>query len=402
MVAPPPMRSRTLPRHQLSKGARLAAGALVLTAAAAIGGCSSASSSPAPSSASRSAGPPGKGATTIGFVMVGEENDQGYNQAVYTASQQVKHDLGVKTLLAANVPETTQATSAMQAMVNEGAKVIFATSYGYYPFALAFAKTHPNVVVIHQGGDFTGPGIPRNFGTYWGEAFEPVSLGGMAAGAITKSNKLGFVYAFPIGQTIDNVNAFELGAQLLNPKATTYTEATSNWCDPLKQKTAASALLSQGADVLSQHQDCQATVVEAARGARASVVGYHYNASDLDSSGWLTGSVWKWAPVYDAIAKIAIAGAFTGSKYNGNWLGSFKQNDNPLTLASFGPRVDSSLQGKIMAKLATYKTGVSIFKGPIYCNNGRLLVPAGVTPTYQQINSFNCFVKGVVGTVGKS
>ena len=153
----------------------------------------------------------------------GEESDQGYNQAVYeaakaTASRGVK----VQAVYAANIPETTQVTATMQSWSDEGVKVIFATSYGYYPFALAFAKSHPSVVVLHQGG-LQRREDPGNFGTYWGEAFEPVSLGGMAAGAVTKSNKLGFVYAFPIRQTIDNVDAFELGAQLVNPKAVTYT-----------------------------------------------------------------------------------------------------------------------------------------------------------------------------------
>ncbi|HEX3873359.1 MAG TPA: BMP family ABC transporter substrate-binding protein [Solirubrobacteraceae bacterium] len=389
-------RARRLKSHAVRAVAALAVAGLAA-------GCSSASSSSAPSTGGGSSSAPGKGASTVGFIMVGEENDQGYNQAVYTAAQAASKDLGVKPLLAANVPETTQVTATMQAMVNEGAKVIFATSYGYYPFALAFAKSHPSIVIVHQGGLFTGPGkIPANFGTYWGEAFEPVSLGGMAAGATTKSDKLGFVYAFPIAQTIDNIDAFELGAQLTNPKAVTYTEATSEWCDPLKQKTAAAALLSQGADVLSQHQDCQSTVIEAAKAGGASVVGYHYDASDLDPTGWLTGSAWQWAPVYESIAKTAIAGSFTGSRYNANWVGTFQADDNPLGLASFGPKVDASLQSRITAKLATYKTGASIFKGPITCNNGKTLVPAGVTPTYAQINAFDCFVKGVVGTVPKS
>jgi basic membrane protein A and related proteins len=344
----------------------------------------------------------GKGASKVGFIMVGEENDQGYNQAVYEATLKVKKKLGVQTVLAANVPETTQVTATMQAMVNEGVQVIFATSYGYYPFALAFAKSHPSVIVLHQGGDFVGKKIPPNFGTYWGEAFEPVSLGGMAAGAVTKTNKLGFVYAFPISQTIDNIDAFELGAKLIDPKAVTYTEATSEWCDPLKQKTAAAALLSIGADVLTQHQDCQSTVIEAAKAAGADVVGYHYDAQDLDHSGWLTGSEWEWAPLYESILKTIRAGHFTGSRYNANWVGTFQAGDNPLQLAPFGPKVSKSMQAKIEAKLASYKNGASIFKGPIKCNNGKTLVPAGVTPTYAQINDFDCFVRGVVGTVPKS
>jgi basic membrane protein A len=334
-------------------------------------------------------------AGTVGFIMVGSESDEGYNEAVYQAAERVKKQLGVKVLLAANVPETQQVTTVMTQMVDAGAKIIFATSYGYQQYAYAFALSHPDVLILHQGGTYTKK-FPANLGTYFGEAYDPVALGGMAAGAVTKSNKLGFVYAFPIPQTVDNVDAFELGAQKIDPAAKTYTVATSEWCDPLKQKTAASALLSVGADVLTQHQDCQATVIEAAKAAKVKVVGYHYNASALDPSGWLTGSVWNWAPLYESIIKTARAGSFTGSKYNANFIGTFADGDNPLTLAPFGSSVPASVKPKIMAEEAKLKAGGSIFTGPIYCANGKLLVPAGKVATPAAINQFTCFVKGVV------
>jgi simple sugar transport system substrate-binding protein/basic membrane protein A len=340
---------------------------------------------------------PWAGAKTVGFITVGENSDEGYNEAVYTASQKVKADLGIKVLTAANVPETQQVTTVMQQMVDQGAKIIFATSYGYQTYAYAFAKAHPDVLVLHQGGTYTGK-FPANLGTYFGEAYDPVSLGGMAAGSVTKTNKLGFVYAFPIPQTVDNVDAFELGALKTDPKAKTYTVATSEWCDPLKQKSAAAALLSAGADVLSQHQDCQSTVIEAAKAAGVSVVGYHYDAQSLDPTGWLTGSEWNWAPLYESIIKTAQAGHFTGSKYNANFIGTFASGNNPLELAPFGPKVSAATQAKILAYEKVLKSGGSIFTGPIYCNTGKLLVPAGQTATAAEINQFTCFVKGVVAS----
>jgi simple sugar transport system substrate-binding protein/basic membrane protein A len=341
---------------------------------------------------------PWAGAKTVGFITVGENTDEGYNEAVYTASQKVKSDLGIKVLTAANVPETQQVTAVMQQMVDQGAKIIFATSYGYQNYAYAFALAHPNVLVLHQGGTYTKK-FPANLGTYFGEAYDPVSLGGMAAGAATKTNKLGFVYAFPIPQTVDNVDAFELGALSVNPKAKTYTVATSEWCDPLKQKSAATALISEGVDVLTQHQDCQSTVIEAAKAAKIDVVGYHYDASALDPSGWLTGSMWNWAPLYESIIKTAQAGKFTGSQYNANFIGTFSSGNNPLELAPFGPSVSKATQTKILAEEAALKApGGTIFKGPIYCNTGKLLVPAGQTATPAEINQFTCFVKGVVAS----
>ena len=64
--------------------------------------------------------------------------------------------------------------------------------------------------------------MPPNAGTYFGTVYEPVYLAGIAAGQLTESNKLGYVYAFPIPQTIANINAFELGAQSVNPDVETY------------------------------------------------------------------------------------------------------------------------------------------------------------------------------------
>jgi basic membrane protein A len=396
-----PGSGRPFSRNRLV-GVALALTVTVLAAACGSNAKSSTGSSTTAGSASAAAAS-STASLTIGFIMVGNRNDYGYNQAVYTASQSVGKDLpGVKVLTADNIPENSTVTQTMQAMVDQGAKVIFATSYGYFSYALAFAQSHPSVIVLHQGGYQNGA-FPPNFGTYWGEAFEPVSLGGMAAGAVTKSDKLGFVYAFPISQTIANIDAFELGAQSVNPSAKTYIVNTSNWCDPLKQKEAATALLSQGVDVLTQHQDCQATVIEAAKGAGKYVVGYHYDAESLDPSGWLTGSAWNWAPVYEAIVKTVQSGSFTGSKYNANWVGTFADKDNPLQLASFGSSVPSDVQAKITAEdSALQQPGASVFKGPIYCQDGSTLFAAGVVPTYAQINNINCLVKGVVGTLPKS
>jgi simple sugar transport system substrate-binding protein/basic membrane protein A len=376
--------------HRLSRVLALAVVGLLAAA------CSSTGNSSA-------AGDSGSGKTTVGFVMVGSTSDYGYNQAVYTASQQLAKDMpNVDVITADHVPENNAVTQTMQSMVNKGAKIIFASSYGYFSYAEKFAAAHPNVIVLHQGGFETGKFSP-NLGTYWGEAYEPVSLGGMAAGGLTKSNKLGFVYAFPISQTIANIDAFELGARSVNPQAQTYLVNTSNWCDPLKQKEAAAALLSEGVDVLSQHQDCQTTVIQTAKAAGKYVVGYHYDAKSLDPSGWLTGSAWDWTPVYEAITKVAVSGSFTGSKYNANWVGSFAGNDNPLTLASFGSSVPSDLQSKITtAQTALKKPGASVFAGPITCQDGSTLVAAGQTMTYDQINNIGCLVKGVVGTLPKS
>jgi simple sugar transport system substrate-binding protein/basic membrane protein A len=156
---------------------------------------------------------------------------------------------------------------------------------------------------------------------------------------------------------------------------------------------------------MSQHQDCQTTIIQTAKQKGAKVVGYHFDAEALDRNGWLTGSVWNWAPVYEAEVKTILAGTFKGSKYNGNWVGSYKDGDSPLLLAPFGSSVPTDVQSKITAALTALKGGASVFDGSDVCQDGSPVfkgVPAGQAPSYDQINAISCLVKGVVGTLPKS
>ena len=146
----------------------------------------------------------------------GPKDDFGYNQAVYQGVEALREkfpDLDV--LEAYNIPEDDTAATTMESMVAQGATIIFATSYGHLDAAKQVAEAHPEVVVVHQGG-LLDP-VPANMGTYFGSVFEPVYLAGIAAGAATKTGKLGYVYAIPIPQTLANINAFTLGAQSVRP-----------------------------------------------------------------------------------------------------------------------------------------------------------------------------------------
>ena len=108
---------------------------------------------------------------------------------------------------------------------------------------------------MHQGGLKTA----TNLGSYFGAIYEAQYLSGIAAGHATKTDKLGYVVAFPIPQTLLNINAFELGAKSVNPKATTTVVFTSAWCDPGKQAEATNSLVAQKVDVISSapglHED---------------------------------------------------------------------------------------------------------------------------------------------------
>lgn len=372
---------------------------LGLIAAAAMAACSS----PAASTSSGGSAP-GQGAAAVGFIFVGPRTDFGYNQAAYEGSQAVAAAFpDLKVLTQENVPEDDNAARVMEGMISRGAKVIFATSYGHLQAAQKVAAAHPDVAVVQQGNVINGT-VPPNLGTYFGTVYEPVYLAGIAAGKATRSGKLGYVYAFPIPQTVNNINAFELGAKSVNPAATTVAVNTGSWCDPQKQKTAVDSLLSQGVDVVTQHQDCTDTVIKATEAAGVYTVGYHADASSLAPKGWLTGSQWNWGPLYTDIVQTALDGKFTGSRYNGNYRVGLQTGENPFVQSPYGPSVAEATKTEIAAALSEIEAkGSSVFTGPLSDQASVMRVPAGTALQYGDpgIEGMDWFVTGVVGQLAK-
>jgi simple sugar transport system substrate-binding protein/basic membrane protein A len=347
---------------------------------------------------------PGVGSKTIGFIYVGSTSDFGYNEAAHEGAMALKKTCSnMKILEADTIPETSDMVTAAEQEIAQGAKIIFSTSYGYKDYAVALAKKHPDVAFLQQG-NYVDPPLPKNLNTYFGNVYETVYLGGIAAAKATKTGKLGFVAAFPIPQTLLNIDAFELGAQSVNPKVKTYVVFTGSWCDPGKQADAAKTLLQQGADVLSQHQDCTGTIIKAAEAKHAFSVGYHFDAASLAPKGWLTGSEWKWGPLYAAMVKSILGGTFSGSKFNSNFSLGFSGGNgipSPMDLAPFGPSVKTPTKAKVAAAKKKILKGWSPFTGPIYDQKGKLEVPKGKVATAKQLAGLSYLVKGVVGTIPK-
>jgi len=370
---------------------RLLAGAVGLSVIAAA--CAPGAAPAQPGGAQPAAG----GQTTIGFLFVGARDDFGYNQAAYLGSTEMERKIGsdkVKVLRAENVPETEEAERVMENMIQQGAKVIFPTSYGHLDPALNVAKRHPNVTFIHQGGLKTS----TNLGTYFGNIYEGVYLGGVTAGKLTKTNKLGYIVSFPIPQVLLNINAFQLGAKSVNPNAQTTVVFTANWCDPGKQAEAANNLIAQGVDVLTQHQDCTKTIVETAERRGVMSVGYHADASSLAPKGWLTGAVWNWGPLYAQEVQAAVDGTWRGSPLAGKYRVGLEEG--AVQLAAFGSAVPSDVQALVKEKQQAILDGkLAPLAGPVRDQAGSAKIAAGVNPTIDQLESTDYLVEGVTGTI---
>ena len=176
------------------------------------------------------------------MILVGPHLDGGWSQAHYDGLQYVQKKLGskVQTTYKENIAVGAQFNQTVASLASQGYNMIFATSYGMATKALA-AK-YPKILFEQA----TGTDQATNLAEYFGAAEDTVFLSGMAAGAASKTGKIGYVVAFPIPEVIRHANAFALGAQLTHPGATVNLVWTNSWYDPAKEKKAAQSLAARG------------------------------------------------------------------------------------------------------------------------------------------------------------
>ncbi len=326
----------------------------------------------------------------IGALYGGPVNDAGYNQAMHDSVMTIKEKIpGVKIIEAENVPDEAGATSTMENMINQGAKMIIATAFNHQNPAFALSKKYPNVIFEHAGGWLMGP----NFANFYGKPPDAWYLMGIAAGKMTKSNKFGFVAAFPMGWTATFINAFEIGAKSVNPKAQTTVAYTFSWGDSAKEADATNSLINQGVDVITMHVDSPATIISTAESRSVYSIGFQSLAAQKFAPNyWITGTGFTLGDKLTWLASTVI---------DGTWKPIFlrcSMAEGCMAIAPFGPKVPQEVKDAVNNAKADLDAGkIVVFKGPIKDQDGNVKVAEGAVLTDDAMSSVDWFVEGVIG-----
>lgn len=328
----------------------------------------------------------------VGAIYVGSVNDAGYNQAMKEGLEEMKKNIpGIKLLEAENVPEGAEAERVIENMIQQGATLIFPTSFGHMEPAANVAERHPEVIFMHAGGWIQ----TDNFGNYYGNmppSFYPM---GVAAGKMTKTNKLGFVIGLPIGWSIANVNAFHLGARTVNPDVETTVVVTGGWLDRAKETAAANALIDKGVDVLTMHVDSPGTIIQTAEERGVYSIGFQSLAAQkFAPKGWITGLGFTWGGVMTEAAQQVI---------DGTWKSQMLRkgiDEGYITVAPFGEAVPEDVRKIILGAVADLAEGFNIFTGPIKDQEGNIRLSEGETVSAGDLGNFDWYAEGIIGKPG--
>lgn len=327
---------------------------------------------------------------TVGFVYVGPIGDGGWTYAHDQGRLELEEALGVNTIYVESVPDSDASIeSEIRNMVDQGAEVIFATSFGYMDHVEKLSKEFPEVKFFHCSGYKQ----TDNMANYFGRMYQPRYLSGIVAGMKTETNKIGYVAAFPIPEVIRGINAFTLGVKSANPEAEVEVVWTSTWYNPATEKEAAVSLLDAGADVITQHQDTVGPQ-QAAEERGAYSIGYNTDMREMAPKAYMTAPVWNWGPYYIEQVQKVIDGEFEAHSYWGGLEDEIVALDELTDLAPEGAK-----DAIVAAKASIINEEFHVFEGPIKDQSGEIKVEAGETLTDEEMLNMMWFVDGVIGNI---
>lgn len=212
------------------------------------------------------------------------------------------HELGRKHLTKAmgNRVETTcydgvkleQAPEVIEQAIQDGHQIIFTTTPKFMGASLKAAADHPDVKLLNCSLYTPHPLIR----TYYGRMYEGKFLTGAIAGAMAENDRIGYIADYPIYGMTANINAFALGAKMVNPRARIYLE----WSSRLGADAEA-RFRKEGVNVISN----QDLLTPRDPGRQFGL--YHV---DGERTVNMAMTVWNWGKFYELILRSVMDGAW--------------------------------------------------------------------------------------------
>ncbi len=256
----------------------------------------------------------------VGFIFLHDENST-YDKNFLDAAVAAKEALGLsdeQVMFKTNIPEGNECYEAAAELADAGCDLIFADSFGHEDFMIQAAKEFPEVIFCHATGTKAHTENLPNFYNAFASIYEGRFLVGVAAGLklnemieegkITPEQaKIGYVGAHPYAEVKSGYTSFYLGARSVCPSAVMDVKFTNSWFDIALEKEAATALISDGCVLISQHADSEGAP-KACEEAGVPNVAYNLDTREWGPNTALISSKINWQPYFEHIITATVNG----------------------------------------------------------------------------------------------
>ncbi len=366
------------------------AGYSTVAGAAVLAGCGKKEEAAAPAADSTAAAPAAE-PLKLGFVYVGPVGDGGWTFAHDLGRKHIEEVFGdkIKTTYVENVPEGPDAERVIRDLVDQGNKVVYATSFGFMDAIVKVAADHPDVYFEHATGYKTAP----NLRVYEARFYEPAYQAGIVAAEMSKTGTLGFVGSFPIPEVLRNINSFTLGARSVNPKIKVKVVWVNSWFDPPKEADAAQALLNGGADILLQNTDSSA-VLQTAQKAGKFAFGWDSDMSAYAPDAHLASCIANWGVYYEKSVNDVLGNTWKPEATK------WGTKEGMSDFVKVSDKISDDAKKRLQEVQDGLKAGTfDIFKGPLLDNTGKEQLAAGQVGDDDWKSKISFYVEGVEGKV---
>lgn len=206
-----------------------------------------------------------------------------------------------------NIAESDACKTAAEELVQAGCDLIIADSFGHEPYLLQVAKDNPTKQFLHCTGTTAHTENVENFHNAFASIYEGRFLAGVAAGLKLKAmkdadpnvkSKVGYVGAFTYAEVISGYTAWYLGVKSIVNDVTMDVRFTGSWYDLNGEKTAAEALINDGAVIVSQHADSMGAP-NACEEHNVPNVSYNGSTFEACPNTFLVSSRIDWTPCFE-------------------------------------------------------------------------------------------------------
>ncbi len=155
----------------------------------------------------------------IGFIYNKAPSASGWSYGHDTGRQHLQDTFAGKvTTLTYPDADIDNISSVLDRAIGDGCGLIFSTSQIFLMESVRKAIHHPEVHILNCALNKPQKAVR----TYYARMYEVRFLMGAIAASISKNRKIGFVADYPIYGTIAGINAFALGAQMIDPEVKVY------------------------------------------------------------------------------------------------------------------------------------------------------------------------------------
>ena len=323
----------------------------------------------------------------IGFIILGDIKIAGWNKSHYDGIKTACEKFGLELLVRDKVKENSgECTAAIKNLASEGASMIFLASYSYSKEAQNLVEEYPQIAFATNSAEVHA----KNMTSYFVRMYQARYLSGALAGLRTKSNVIGYVAAMSNTEVNRGINAFTLGVQRTNPQAKVVVMWTNSWQDEKTESKHAERLIKEaGADVLTYHQDEDATA-QVAEKFGVDYIAYN-EILNSKSEHYLTSVICRWDLYYTEIIQRYLKGEINSVK--NHWLGIDR---GAVMLSDFSPAISPEMISRLDSIKQELMNDKLIFAGKIYDNAGNVRCEAGETISDDTLlEDVNWLVRGV-------